>query len=162
MYCIVYIIIKTCISQAKHKSRNLQYLMASVQFQKPTEQVQPSTNHQKTSTTETCYCKNNNSTVNHNEQHSFSDKVKEMAQSARKMFNHQNPATNNSSTGGGVKTETKKKKVTTKKTEGHDGHCMPKMLDHIKNKKTKKNKDKDEFDSGSSSDSENDKYKKKN
>lgn len=157
--------------------------MASVQCHKPSEQinnqVQSSTYHQKTTTTETRHNKNHNTNTN---EHSFTEKVKEMAHSARKMFNHQeheghDPVPNHAqkptsscSSGTahcGVKTEKKKKKKMVKKTEGYDGHCMPKMLDHVKNMKKKVKKNKEEKhgassnDSGSSSESDNETTKKK-
>lgn len=162
--------------------------MASAQCQKPSDQtnhqVQATTYQQKTTTTETCHCKNK--TTSHNEQHSFTDKVKEMAHSARNMFHHhdnkgsvannghavnnhvQKPTANSSSTTGaphgGVRTE-KKKTMTVKKTEGGEGHCMPKMLDHMKMNKKKKNKAEkhsgSSSDSGSSSESDNETCKNK-
>ncbi|KAH6804373.1 hypothetical protein C2S51_032620, partial [Perilla frutescens var. frutescens] len=115
--------------------------MASVQCEKPSKKNQP---------------------TNTNE-HSLSDKVKDMAQSARKLFHHQEQhapdhmqkPTSNCPSGaarGGVKTETAKKKK--KNTEGHEGHCMPKMLDHVKNLKKKKNKEEKHSDSSSDSDNE--------
>ncbi|KAI3468626.1 hypothetical protein Pfo_025289 [Paulownia fortunei] len=147
--------------------------MASVQCHKPCEkscqQAKCSTDHQKTTKTETCHNKNN---TTHSHEHSLTDKVKELS---HKVFNHHehngcgpnngHPTSNCSTTGTahcGVKTEKKHK---TKKTEGQEGHCMPKMLGHMKKKK-EHNHGSCSNDSGSSSESEsesdNETCKKKN
>ncbi|KAL3652758.1 hypothetical protein CASFOL_002441 [Castilleja foliolosa] len=122
--------------------------MASLQCHKPCEQ----TNH-----TKTCQTNHNK----HTNEHSFTDKVKEMTHKIYHPHGHPNhtqltnkPTNNNCFTGPTAHHHEKKHNM--KKTEGHDGHCMPKLLDHNMKMKKKKSHNKRaggyNDDSGSSSD----------
>lgn len=131
--------------------------MASIQCKKTNNQIQNTTYHQKPTITEACH--NKNHTTNTHE-HTLSDKVKDMAHSARKLFHHHEPDHTQKPTGNcscGLKKKKEKRMV--KNLEGHERHCMPNMLDRLKNLKTTKNKEQKYSDSSSDSDNETTKNK---
>ncbi|CAA0812102.1 Unknown protein [Striga hermonthica] len=122
--------------------------MATQQLCKPCDQQvnHTVTCHEKTTTkVETCHNK-------HAHEHSFTDKVKDMT---HKIFDHNKHPHNNNCSTTGVKTHHHHQ---VKKTEGQDGHCLPKMFDHnTKKHKKKSRKNKHDggcSDSGSSSSSD--------
>ncbi|KAL2527696.1 putative zinc transporter protein [Abeliophyllum distichum] len=124
-----------------------------------------------------------------NTEHSFADKVKEVAHSAGKMFGnehknqenhghkhvhapeHRIGETNKQSAGSGLNgtttTHHAAAKTEKKKKEGNGNNCMPMILDHMnmhKNKnKThkKKNKERKHTDGSDSSSSDSDNYARK-
>ncbi|KAL6501751.1 hypothetical protein OROGR_026884 [Orobanche gracilis] len=120
--------------------------MSSLQCHKPSAQTNHKICHEMTTTKveTTCQCQNK-----HNNQHSYTDKVKEIT---HKILNHTHKPSNRCSTATPHKV---------KKTEGQEGHCMSNMFDHHMKKKNRKH-DNGCSDSGSSSsDSEDETCKNK-